>query len=131
MLGDGLPSPDGGEIDIMEHVGNDPGTVHATVHTRASVGTFGNGGGIAVPDACERFHDYQLTWTPETLDIAVDGKPFHRYARAGRTAAGWPFDKPQYLLLNLAIGGEMGGKVNDAIFPRRFEVEYVRVYQRK
>ena len=45
--------------------------------------------------------------------------------------AKWPFDSPQYLLLNLAIGGDLGGPVNDAIFPVQMEVDYVRVYQAK
>jgi len=129
-LGANAPHPDGGEIDIMEHVGNDPGTVHGTIHTRASVGTHGDGGSLAVPDACDAFHRYQLEWTADALTIRVDGRQVHRYARAGRTAAGWPFDGPQYLLLNLAVGGAMGGQVDDAIFPATFEIDYVRVYQR-
>lgn len=129
MLGDSRPHPDGGEIDIMEQIGNDPTSVHATIHNRATAGTYGDGAAIDVPDACDAFHNYQLTWTPDALLVTVDGKPVHRYPRQGRTHAGWPFDRPQYLLLNLAIGGAWGGKVDDAIFPRRFEVDYVRVYQ--
>lgn len=128
-LGDGRPHPDGGEIDIMEQTGNDPSNVSATIHNRATVGTYGNGAAITLADVCEVFHDYQLTWNPDALAVTIDGKPVHRYARQGKTAAGWPFDQPQYLLLNLAIGGAMGGKVDDAIFPRRFEIDYVRVYQ--
>lgn len=130
-LGDGRRHPDGGEIDIMEHVGNDPTHVHATVHNRATAGTSGDGGSIELAGACDRFHDYQLTWTTDALLIAVDGVPVHRYSRKGKTQAGWPFDKPQYLLLNLAIGGAMGGTVDDAAFPRSFVVEYVRIYQAK
>ncbi len=130
-LGSTRGHPDGGEIDIMEFVGNDPGVVHGTVHTRASVGTSGNGGSLPLPTACDAFHLYQLDWTPTALRIAVDGRPMHSYLKAGKPAAGWPFDAPQYLLLNLAIGGAMGGKVDDAIFPIAFEVDYVRVYQRR
>lgn len=131
MLGATRGHPDGGEIDIMEHVGNDPGSVHATIHNRATIGTHGNGGSLKLPTACTRFHDYQLTWTPDALAIAVDGRPVHRYVKAGKSAAGWPFDAAQYLLLNLAIGGQMGGRVDDAIFPVAFEVDHVRVYQRR
>jgi beta-glucanase (GH16 family) len=129
MLGANRGWPDGGEIDIMEHVGNTPDMVHGTIHNRGTAGTHGDGGSIRLPTACTQFHTYQLTWTPEALDIAVDGKPVHRYAKKGKTEAGWPFDAPQFLLLNLAVGGAMGGKVDDAIFPIAFEVDYVRIYQ--
>ncbi len=83
-----------------------------------------------MPGMCTAFHDYQLTSTPEALKIAVDGRPVHTYAKAGKTAAGWPFDQPQYLLLNLAVGGVLGGAIKNTIFPRCFEIDYVRVYQR-
>ncbi len=130
-LGSTAGHPDGGEIDIMEHVGMTPGDVFGTVHTRASVGTSGNGAKVRVDDACAAFHDYQLVWTPKELRFAVDGKAFHKYVNEGTGAAQWPFDNPQYLLLNLAVGGAMGGAVDDAIFPTTFEIEHVRVYQRK
>jgi beta-glucanase (GH16 family) len=130
MLGAEAGWPDGGEIDILEHVGHQPGIVHSTVHTRASAGTHGSGNSLALPTACSAFHRYQLEWTPEALRFSVDGVPVHSYSRAGREAAAWPFDKPQYLLLNLAIGGEWGGKVDDGIFPATFEIDYVRIYQK-
>ena len=131
MLGDGRPWPMGGEIDIMEHVGNAPGIVSSTVHTKASEGTSGNGGNITLPTACNAFHRYQLEWTPNNLRFAVDGRPVHRYARKGNSPAQWPFDRPQFLLLNLAVGGEMAGRVTDAALPFVFEIDYVRVYQQK
>lgn len=130
MLGATQGWPDGGEIDIMEFVGKEPGVVHSTVHTRASVGTHGSGGSMALPDACSEFHRYQLEWTEDALRLSVDGKPIHSYMKQNREAAAWPFDKPQYLLLNLAIGGDWGGPVDDRIFPATFEIDYVRVYQR-
>lgn len=128
-LGAGHRHPDGGEIDIMEHVGSDPGQVHATIHNRATAGTNGDGASIALPTACNAFHRYQMTWTPERIVLSVDGRPIHTYRKAGRTAAGWPFDEPQYLLVNLAIGGDMAGPVDDAIFPLVYAIDYVRVYQ--
>ena len=130
MLGAEAGWPDGGEIDVMEHVGHTPGVVHSTVHTRASAGTHGDGGSLALPTACSAFHRYQLEWTGDALRLSVDGVPVHVYSKAGREAAAWPFDRPQYLLLNLAIGGEWGGEVDDGIFPAAFEIDYVRVYQK-
>ncbi|UDF05477.1 family 16 glycosylhydrolase [Asticcacaulis sp. AND118] len=132
MLGTEANWPDGGEIDIMEHVGKTPGTTFGTVHNRFTIDTrggSGDGNGIDVPDACTAFHNYQLLWTPEKLDFFVDGKRFHSYAKSDKPGA-WPFDRPQYLLLNLAVGGNMAGEVDDSIFPRTFEVDYVRVWKK-
>lgn len=130
MLGESGDWPDGGEIDIMEQVGNDPDMVSSTLHNRATAGTSGDGGNLSLPTACSQFHNYQLLWTPDALEMSVDGRRVHSYEKAGKGAAGWPYDKPQYLLLNLAIGGDMAGAVDDSIFPRAFEIDYVRVYQK-
>ena len=130
MLGAGdRPYPSNGEIDIMEQVGRDPTGITGTIHDTATAGTPGDGGATEILDACTTFHDYQLTWTPDRLVIGVDGRPFHVYANPGAGPDAWPFDEPQYLLLNLAIGGELGGPVDDRIFPVSMEIAYVRVYQ--
>ena len=120
--------PDDGEIDIMEHVGSNPTRVFGTVHTKQSGGP-GTGAAVTLNDACTSFRNYQLTWTPDTISIGVDGFNYYRYAnpRAGSTT--WPFDAPQYLLLNIAIGGDLGGSVDDSIFPVTLEIDHVRVYQ--
>jgi beta-glucanase (GH16 family) len=109
-------------------VGSNPGRVFGTVHTQVSGGP-GTGAAWQVSDACSAFHDYQLHWTADELAIGIDGVVYYRYPnpRAGR--ATWPFDAPQYLLLNIAIGGTLGGAVDDAIFPVAMEIEHVRVYQ--
>jgi beta-glucanase (GH16 family) len=127
--------PVGGEIDIMEHVGTDPGVVHGTVHTGAFNHSRGNHRTAQVnTDACDAFHNYQMTWTPERITIGLDGRNYYQYVRGpsdGRDA--WPFDNPQYLLLNVAIGGWGGddmARVAQTTFPARMEVDYVRVYQR-
>lgn len=128
-LGTGGMWPADGEIDIMEQVGSNPTRVFGTVHTAAFHAGAGVSGATQVPDACTAFHDYQMTWTDDAIEFSIDGKFHHRYAdpRTGRAA--WPFDAPQYLLLNVAIGGVLGGRVDDRIFPVTMEVEHVRVYQ--
>ena len=132
MLGATGNWPDAGEIDIMEQVGKNPTLIYGTIHTKATLGTDGDGGHIAVADDCDRFHNYQLTWTPDSLSIGMDGKIFHTYKNPGKGNDSWPFDKPQYLLLNVALGGGMAGKViDDKALPRQMEVEYVRVYQKR
>ena len=132
LLGDNdTPWPGNGEIDIMEQVGLHPNEITGTIHTTSTAGTSGDGSSIIVNDACEVFHNYQLTWTPEIITISVDGIPFHTYNNKGTGTNSWPFDNPQYLLLNLAIGGDMAGPtVDDAIFPVQMEVDYVRIYQK-
>jgi len=124
--------PANGEIDIMEQVGKLPTEINATLHMTSTVGTNGITGMTNVADACTNFHNYQLTWTQDALVIGVDNVNYHTYKNPGEGKDSWPYDSPQYLLLNLAIGGEMAGSVvDDSIFPRQMEVEYVRVYQKQ
>lgn len=127
--------PDGGEIDIMEHVGFDPGVIHHSVHTRAF--NFSRGtqqtASHQVANTCTAFHRYQLLWTPQMLLFGVDDVPKFRFDKRVGGTARWPFDKPMHLLLNIAVGGVWGGRkgIDDATFPARMEVDYVRVYQKK
>ena len=128
MLGTGGVWPDDGEIDILEHVGRTPGEILGTVHTPVTGGS-GNGSRTALPTACTAFHDFQLHWTADEIAIGVNGNVYHRYRNPRSGRAAWPFDAPQYLLLNIAVGGTLGGAVDDSIFPRTMEVEHVRVWQ--
>jgi len=132
MLGQAGDWPLQGEIDIMEHVGKKKGEVLGTVHTAAYNHTLGTQKGAAtmVPDACDAFHNYQMKWDADQIVIGVDGKYFFQFVNPkDGDLRKWPFRAPQYLLLNLAIGGDLGGPVDDAIFPVQMEVDYVRVYQ--
>ncbi|MEQ1509976.1 MAG: glycoside hydrolase family 16 protein [Sphingopyxis sp.] len=133
MLGAHGEWPAGGEIDIMEQVGRNPGDVFGTVHNPATVSRAlpSQSNHIAVPDACTAFHNYQAEWTPDSIRFLIDGREYGRYDRAGKGAGGWPYDRPNFMILNLAIGGDLGGSVDEAIFPAVFEVDYVRVYQRR
>jgi beta-glucanase (GH16 family) len=128
-LGSGGQWPDDGELDIMEHVGSDPKRTSSAIHVRGAHGANPVYGAARVPDACSAFHNYQMHWTRDGVSFGVDGFVHLHYPRIDAGPAAWPFDKPQFLLLNLAIGGHLGGPVDDRIFPVQFEVEYVRVYQ--
>lgn len=136
MLGANMPKvgwPACGEIDILEHVGYDPDVVHANVHTRTfnhAQGT-GKGSSTRVAGVMDGFHVYALEWTPARLEFSVDGRVYFTYLNDGAGEGSWPFDKPQYLILNTAIGGAWGGRngIDDAIFPARYEIDYVRVYE--
>jgi beta-glucanase (GH16 family) len=131
---DAVGWPKCGEIDVMEHVGYDPGVVHANVHTEKynHAQNSGKGDKVSVKEPSSRFHVYSVEWSEEKMEFFVDGKPFFAYSNEKTGIAAWPFDQPFYLILNVAIGGMWGGRqgVDDSIFPQRMEVDYVRVYQR-
>ena len=121
--------PDDGELDIMEHVGSDPRRVSSAVHMSAGHGGQGISGAALVADACRKFHNYQMHWTADGVRFGIDGFAHMRYPNLKLGPAAWPFDSPQFLLLNIAIGGDLGGAVDDHIFPVAMEVDYVRVYR--
>jgi beta-glucanase (GH16 family) len=124
-----------GEIDIMEHVGFEPGVVHANVHTRKynHVRRTAKGDKIAVKDATEAFHVYAVEWDAKRLEFFLDGKKYFTFENEGSGVDAWPFDREQYLILNLAIGGDWGGRqgIDEAAFPQKYYVDYVRVYQKQ
>lgn len=126
--------PASGEIDIMEHVGYDPGVIHGTIHTEAynHIKQTQKEGKITIPDAQDKFHVYAIDWQKNKIDFFVDDKLYHSVTREPKDDfKGWPFDKKFHLLMNLAIGGNWGGKkgVDNNIWPQRMEIDYVRVYQ--
>lgn len=124
--------PKNGEIDIMEHVGYDPGKIHGTVHTEAfnhGIGTQ-QGGFHLIRDFNTRFHIYAIHWTEEKIDFLIDGTTYFTFENTKKDYKEWPFDQPFHLILNIAVGGAWGGQQGVAtdIWPQRMEVDYVRVY---
>lgn len=124
--------PDVGEIDIMEHVGYDQGKVHGSVHCRTYNHIAGTQktANVLIPDVSEAFHVYAMNWTKEAIEVYVDGKKYFSFSNEEKGVESWPFDKPFYLLLNVAVGGGWGGQkgVDDSVFPQTLEVDYVRIY---
>jgi len=126
--------PASGEIDIMEYVGYQPDTIYGSAHTKSynhSIGTQKTSG-IFVADPHLHFYVYALEWEDDEYRIYVDDKHYFTFKNEGTGFAAYPFDKRFHLLINLAIGGNWGGKygVDDSLFPQRFEIDYVRVYSR-
>lgn len=126
--------PESGEIDIMEHVGHDPGVVHGTIHTEAynHMKQTQKEGMITIADAQEEFHIYSIDWTKNKIDFLVDNKLYHTVTRdPAEDFRGWPFDQRFHLIMNIAVGGNWGGAegVDESIWPQRMEVDYVRVYE--
>jgi beta-glucanase (GH16 family) len=136
MLGANLGQvgwPACGEIDIMEYVGYQPDVVHSTVHTSAGYAGDGSGSSKSLPTCEEEFHIYGLLWTQESMTFYIDSPDnvVHVYAPAEKNASNWPFDKPHFFILNVAVGGNWGGAqgIDNTIFPQSMEVDYVRVYE--
>ena len=125
--------PASGEIDIMEHVGYDPGRIHVTMHTGAynhRIGTQKTAT-YMVGDATTQFHRYRVDWTPATIRGYIDDVPMYEFVNEGTGPAAWPFDQRFHFLLNIAVGGDWGGKegVDDTSFPATLQLDYVRVYR--
>ncbi|WP_419190733.1 glycoside hydrolase family 16 protein [Saltatorellus ferox] len=127
-----------GEVDIMEAVGREiddasgNGINHGSCHTRAFYFKQGNHISEVIPvqNMDEEFHVYVCEWTPDTIRLFVDGEPYYTYDQHG-TPEAWPFDRPQNLILNLAMGGGMGGEIAANAGPQRIVVDYVRVLERR
>lgn len=122
-----------GEIDLMENVGFDPNLVHFNIHTQANSKVEGSvaSNHIEVPGVWEGWHTYGLDYQAHKLEMYFDGKKVLTYLDDGKGDKGWPFGRPQFIILNLAIGGDWGGQkgIDDSIFPSKFEVKSVHVYQ--
>jgi beta-glucanase (GH16 family) len=133
--GDGIEEgtevwPNCGEIDIMEYRGQEPTLIHGSVH----------GPGYSAGDAITKsyelqndrfdngFHVFGIEWTPEYINYYVDDVLYNQITPADVTGE-WVFDRPFYIIINLAVGGSYVGAPNEeTLFPQRMLVDYVRVY---
>ena len=117
--------PDCGEVDIIEHWGSNQNYVQSAMHTPSSSGGTINLGGQTISTASTNFHIYTLEWTSEKMVFKVDGVEHYTYNPVTKDANTWPFDAPQYLLLNIALQpGISAGFTESAM-----EIDYVRIYQ--
>lgn len=135
---DELSWPYCGEIDIMESVGYEMdnttgnGLVHATVHTPAYYFKRNNqiSGSKPVINMTTEYHIYSIEWSPKEIKGSVDGEYYYVYNKHGNDME-WPFDKPQNIILNLAMGGGWGGAkgMDEKCMSQKVIVDYVRVYE--
>ncbi|MEJ5993876.1 family 16 glycosylhydrolase [Pedobacter sp. Du54] len=126
--------PKSGEIDVMEHVGYEPDSVHGTVHTSAFNHTKATqvGKALKVENPYTAYHVYAIEWFETHIDFFIDGQLYFTFRNSKKGFEEWPFDQNFHLLLNVAVGGNWGGKngIDDTIFPATMKVDYVRVFQR-
>lgn len=144
MLGKGARKPGGyprcGEIDILENIGKKPRTIYATIHYlkpgslyKDRRGMDRRGGKLENETPYDGFHIYTMEWNEQEIKISYDDREYLRFKidNAGKGSDN-PFRKPQFLLLNLALGGGWAGPViDDAIFPLEYRIDYVRIFRHK
>lgn len=126
--------PASGEIDIMENVGYMPDSVFGSVHTKRFNHTIGTQvtKGLLSTTLSSDFHEYSIEWDAEKIDFFFDGQQYLTFRNKHEGPDAWPFDRNFHLILNIAVGGNWGGKmgVDKAIWPQKMLVDYVRVYQK-
>jgi beta-glucanase (GH16 family) len=135
MLGDNIKTagwPACGEIDIMEHVGKEQDVINWSTHSKLNNWTMGTQrtNKARIEDVSGAFHIYKIEWSKDFIQFFVDDNLYYTSINDGKGTDYYPFIAPQFLILNLAIGGNMPGfNIDDSIFPVKMEVDYVRVYQ--
>ncbi|MGC1367029.1 MAG: glycoside hydrolase family 16 protein [Candidatus Acidiferrum sp.] len=140
MLGQDLPTagwPKCGEIDIMENVGKEPGTIHGSLHGPSTTGRPSDLTSIfklpAGQSFASDFHLYAIEWAPDTVRFYVDSNLYATFHSSDWPAGGkWVFDHPFFILLNLAVGGDWPGPPDSSTkFPQSMLIDYVRVYTKR
>ncbi|HLF50876.1 family 16 glycosylhydrolase [Flavobacterium sp.] len=120
-----------GETDIMEH-GIFPSQsinyIQSTLHTPSSYGNSVNSGGTIASDLANNYHVYSMNWSPFQISFLLDNVVYYTYNPAVKNDSTWPFDKEQYLLLNIAMGG-IAGNISPTFTQNAMLIDYVRVYQ--
>jgi beta-glucanase (GH16 family) len=134
MLGTDIatkPWPACGEIDVMEYVGRRPTEVDATLHGPGYYGSSGLTGSVQLKEPVSAaFHTFAVEWSPAGMVWTLDGVPYHHATPDDVRAGTWVFNHSFYLLLNVAVGGNLGGPVDPKlVLPARMTVAYVRVYE--
>ena len=121
-----------GEIDILEHgiTRSKPDNyIQSALHTPSSFGNTFNIGGVVIGDnIANNYHIYSMNWSPNQISFLVDNVVFYTYNPTVKNASNWPFDKEQYILLNIAMGG-IAGNIDANFTQTAMDIDYVRVYQ--
>lgn len=124
--------PASGEIDILEYIGREPGKVFTSLHTPASHGNTINTKKTKIEGIEEGFHIYKAVWTKDYIEFFVDDQQVYKFTPEQYDAKHYPFRKDFYFLINMAVGGNLGGaEINDKALPDKFYVDYIKVTELK
>jgi beta-glucanase (GH16 family) len=121
-----------GEIDLLETVGHDPEVMHFSLHSQLHnhIIKTQRTKFQKIPGIMEGFHDYKMIWRPEGISFFIDDVHYVTFEKKpGDSVESWPFDKPYYLIMNIAVGGTWGGKIEEKDMPYVMDVEKIEVYQ--
>ncbi len=125
--------PQSGEIDIMENVGYSPDSIFGAIHTERFNHLQGTQvvSGVRSTTLSSEFHEYSIEWDADKIDFFFDNQKYQTFHNKHEGMGAWPFDRDFHLILNIAVGGNWGGKmgVDTSIWPQQMLVDYVRVYQ--
>ena len=124
--------PRSGEIDIMENFGNDPFKITGTIHGpwRTSNGYAIQFDKLSPVSLANGFHVYGVTWSPDRITFTLDGTGYATVTPASLSPGQeWVFNRPFFLILDLAVGGQGSGSPASTSFPARMLVDWVRVYR--
>lgn len=119
------PWPACGEMDFMEHVGNNQDRIFSSLHYPGNSGGNAQTQSIEVPGASDEFHIYAMEWSPTQIVFFVDGEEHFTF----QNTSNLPFDHEFFVILNVAMGGTFGGAIDPNFVESTMEVDYVRVYQ--
>ncbi len=120
--------PASGEIDILEYIGREPGIVFTSLHTPASHGNTINTKKTRIADIEEGYHTYKAVWTPDYIEFFVDGNQLYRFTPENYNEEEYPFKKDFYFLINMAVGGNLGGtEIDESALPDKFYVDHIKV----
>ncbi|NWF69911.1 MAG: glycoside hydrolase family 16 protein [Chloroflexi bacterium] len=125
--------PDCGEIDIMEYVGREPDLILGTIHGPGYSGALGlTRWNRQDYDIADDFHTYAIEWDENQITWFYDDVAYSTYTREDIGEREWVFDQPFFMILNLAVGGQLAGPIGlDTVFPAQYLVDYVRVFQQE
>jgi beta-glucanase (GH16 family) len=119
-----------GEIDILEYIGRKPKTIFTTLHFQDMHGENAYTKTTYLENIEDGFHVYAVNWSPEKIEFFVDGKLMYDYNPKIKNERNWPFNQPFYIILNTAVGGNLGGNtIDDTLFPQEFIIDYIKVYE--
>ncbi|MFY0607110.1 MAG: family 16 glycosylhydrolase [Cyclobacteriaceae bacterium] len=123
--------PQSGEIDIMEFTASRPDLAYGTIHygdLYPDNQYQGNEYYLLEGNFPDAFHEFAIEWEPNEIRWYIDGILYSTKTSADIAPYNWPFDQDFHFLINVAVGGNLGGPVNDQMLPATMEVDYVRVY---